>query len=74
MRLLLPRIREKAIADMEAKGQTQSQIDAAMKLVERFTSAEAILFFGLFFGVLITVVVALIIAIFTQKPQPEQSI
>ena len=39
-----------------------------------FTSAEAILFFGLFFGVLITVVVALIISIFTQKPQPEQSI
>jgi len=67
-------IREKAISDMEAKGQTQEQIDAAMKFVDMFTNAEAILFFGLFFGVLITVVVALIIAIFTQKPQPEQSI
>ena len=67
-------IREKAIADMEAKGQTQEQIDQAMKFVDMFTSAEAILFFGLFFGVLITVVVALIISIFTQKPQPEQSI
>ena len=29
---------------------------------------------GLFFGILITIVVALIIGIFTQKPQPEQSI
>ena len=67
-------IREKAISDMEAKGQTQEQIDQAMKFVDMFTSAEAILFFGLFFGVLITVVVALIISIFTQKPQPEQSI
>ena len=67
-------IREKAIADMEAKGQSQEQIETAMKFVEMFTVAEAILFFGLFFGVLITVVVALIISIFTQKPQPEQSI
>ena len=67
-------IREKAITDMEAKGQSQEQIDAAMKFVDMFTSAEAILFFGLFFGVLITIVVALVISIFTQKPQPEQSI
>jgi hypothetical protein len=67
-------IREKAIADMEAQGQPQSQIDAAMPWVERFTSAEMIFFLGLFFGVLITVVVALVISIFTQKPQPEQSI
>ena len=67
-------IREKAIADMEAQGQPQSQIDAAMPWVERFTSAEMIFFLGLFFGVLITVVVALVISIITQKPQPEQSI
>jgi hypothetical protein len=67
-------IREKAIADMEAQGQPQSQIDAAMPWVEKFTSAEMIFFLGLFFGVLITVVVALVISIFTQKPQPEQSI
>jgi hypothetical protein len=67
-------IREKAISDMEAKGQSQDQIDAAMKFVDMFTSAEAILFFGLFFGILITIVIALVIGIFTQKPQPEQSI
>ena len=67
-------IREKAISDMEAQGQSQQQIDAAMKFVEMFTSAEALLFFGLFFGTLILVVIALIISIFTQKPQPETSI
>ena len=67
-------IREKAIEDMEAKGQSQEQIDAAMKFVEMFTSAEAILFFGLFFGILIMVIIALIISIFTQKPHPETSI
>jgi hypothetical protein len=67
-------IREKAIEDMEAKGQSQDQIDAAMKFVEMFTSAEAILFMGLIFGVLIVVIVALIISIFTQKPHPETSI
>ncbi|WP_276372521.1 DUF4199 domain-containing protein [Chryseolinea sp. H1M3-3] len=67
-------IREKAIEDMEAKGQSQEQIDAAMKFVEMFTSAEAILVMGVIFGVLIVVIVALIISIFTQKPHPETSI
>ena len=70
----IPTIREKAIADMEAKGQTQADIDRAMPFVDMFMSPLAITLMGLFFGILITVVVALIIAIFTQKPQPEQSI
>ena len=64
-------IREKAIEDMEAKGQSQEQIDAAMKFIDMFTSAEAILFFGLFFGILFTIIVALVISIFTQKPRAE---
>jgi hypothetical protein len=67
-------IRQKAVEDMEAKGQSQEQIDTAMKFVEMFTSAEAILFMGFFFGVLIMVIIALIISIFTQKPHPETSI
>jgi hypothetical protein len=67
-------IREKAIADMEAKGQTQADIDRAMPFVDMFMSPLAITLMGLFFGILITIVVALIIGIFTQKPQPEQSI
>jgi len=64
-------IREKAIADMEAKGQSN---DASIKMVEMFTSAEVIPIFGLFFGILTLVIIALIISIFTQKPQPETSI
>jgi len=67
-------IREKAIEDMEAKGQSEEQIETAMKFVDMFTNAEAILFFGLFFGILIMIVIALIISIFTQKPQPETRI
>jgi hypothetical protein len=67
-------IREKAIADMEAKGQTQEQIDMAMKFMDNIMTAEAFFFFGLFFGVLFAVIIALIVTIFTQKPQPEQSI
>ena len=42
-------IREKAIADMEAKGQSEEQIEMAMKFVDMFTKAEAILFIGLIF-------------------------
>ncbi len=67
-------IREKAIEDMEASGQTPEQIDMAMKFVEMFTSAEAILIMSLVIGVIMTVVIALIVTIFTQKPHPETSI
>jgi hypothetical protein len=67
-------IREKAIQDMEAQGQSQQQIDTAMKFVDMFTSAEAILIMGLIFGVIGMIVIALIVSIFTQKPQPEPSI
>lgn len=67
-------IREKAIEDMEAQGQSQEQIDAAMKFVEMFTNAEAMLFFGLLIGPLMVVIIALIISIFTQKPLPETRI
>lgn len=66
-------IREKAVHDMEAQGQSQQQIDTAMKFVEMFTSAEAILGMGLVFGVLGMIVIALIVSIFTQKP-PEAAI
>jgi hypothetical protein len=64
-------MREKAIEDMEAKGQSQEQIDAAMKFVDMFMQAEVMFLMGLFFGILITVIIALVISIFTQKPRPE---
>ncbi|MEO5978530.1 MAG: DUF4199 domain-containing protein [Chryseolinea sp.] len=64
-------IRDKAIEDMQAKGQSDDQIEMAMKFVNMFTTPEAILGVGLFFGILILVVISLIISIFTQKPRPE---
>jgi len=68
----IAKIREKAIEDMQAQGQSDEQIEMAMKFMEMFTNAEAMLFFGLFIGVLTLVIIALIITIFTQKPKPEQ--
>lgn len=66
------KIRDKAIEDMQAQGQSDEQIEMAMKFVNMFTSAEALLVFGLVIGVLTLVIVALIMTIFTQKPKPEQ--
>ncbi len=65
-------IRDKAIEEMQAKGQSEEQIEMAMKFVNMFTNPEAMLFFGIIFGVITLVVVSLIISIFTQKPRPEQ--
>ena len=64
-------IREGAIRDMEEKGQSEEQIEMAMKFVDMFTNPEALLFFGLFFGILGTVVIGLIVTIFTQRARPE---
>jgi hypothetical protein len=43
----------------------------AMKFVDMFTNAEAMLLFGLFFGILWIILIALVVTIFTQKPRPE---
>ena len=64
--------RDKAIEDMQNKGQSDEQIEMGMKFVEMFTSPEAMLGLGLFFGVLILVIIALVVSIFTQKAKPEQ--
>ena len=64
-------IREKAVQDMEAQGQSQQNIDAAMKFVEMFTSAEAIFLMGLIVGIIGMIIIAVVLSIFTQKPQPE---
>jgi hypothetical protein len=67
-------IREKAIQDMEAQGQSQQAIDTAMKFVEMFTSAESLLIMGLIFGIIGMLIIAVVMTIFTQRPQPETSI
>jgi len=68
----ITKIRDKAMEDMQAKGQSEDQIEMGMKFVDMFTQPLAMLLFGLFIGVLILVIVALIMTIFTQKPKPEQ--
>ena len=68
---MITAIRENAIREMEEKGQSDEQIEMAMKFVDMFTNAEALVLFGLFFGILGMIVFGLIVTIFTQKPRPE---
>ena len=68
----ITKIREKAIQDMQDKGQSDEQIDMAMKFVNMFTGAEAMLIMGIVFGVIILVIIGLIISIFTQKARAEK--
>jgi len=68
------RIRDKALADMEAKGTPEAQIDMAMKMVNYMTSPVALFIVGVVFTIIMMVVIGLIISIFTQKPRPEPAI
>jgi len=68
----IAKTRDKAIEDMQAKGQSEEQIEMAMKFVDMFMSPWAMLIMGIIFGTIILVVLSLIISIFTQKPRPEQ--
>ena len=65
-------IRENALRDMENQGQSDEQIEMAMKFVNIMTGAEALVLIGLFFGILMLVIIALIVSLITQKPQPEK--
>ncbi|MEJ7646295.1 MAG: DUF4199 domain-containing protein [Chryseolinea sp.] len=68
----LTTIRDKAVEEMQAKGQSEEQIEMAMKFMTMFTNPEAMLVMGIVMGIITLVVVSLIISIFTQKPRPEQ--
>jgi hypothetical protein len=66
-------IKEKQLADMEAKGMSEEQIDQAMKMASYFMTPEAMFLFGLIGGIVGTIIIALIVTIFTQKKAPEQA-
>lgn len=68
------RIRDKALADMEAKGTPEAQIEMGMKMVNYMTSPLAMFIFGLVFTIIMMLVIGLIVSIFTQKPRPEPAI
>ncbi|MBL0745152.1 DUF4199 domain-containing protein [Chryseolinea lacunae] len=70
----ITKIREAAQAEMEAKGQSDEQIEMAMKFVDMFTNAEAILIFGIVFGIIGSVVIGLLVSIVMQKPRPETAL
>jgi hypothetical protein len=64
-------IRDQQRMAMEEQGMSDAQIDQAMDMSESFTSAEALVIFGLVFGVLFTVIIALIVAAITKNSRPE---
>jgi hypothetical protein len=67
----IAKIREDALRDMEDQGQSDEQIEMAMKFVNFMTGAEALSLIGLFFGILLLVIIALIVSLITQKQRPE---
>jgi hypothetical protein len=55
---------------MQDKGTPDEQVEMAMKIINIFTTAEAILVFGLIGGFLMIFVIGVIVSAFTKKPRP----
>jgi hypothetical protein len=64
-------IKETQMEEMQKRGMSEDQIDQAMKIAGMFTSAEALLIFGLVFGVIFGIGIGLLISFFTQKKNPD---
>jgi len=64
-------IKETQVEEMQKRGMSEEQIDQAMKIAGMFTSAEALLVFGLIGGVVFGLGIGLIISFFTQKKNPD---
>lgn len=64
-------IKDRQLEEMQKRGMSDEQIEQAMKIAGMFTSAEAILLFGIFGGIFFGVLIALIVTIFTQKKNPD---
>ena len=64
-------IKETQVEEMQKRGMSEEQIDQAMKIAGMFTSAEALLAFGLIGGVVFGLGIGLIISFFTQKKNPD---
>lgn len=62
---------QKELAKMEAKGQSQEQIDMAMPYIEKFTTPAISSVFILIFGIILGIVIALIVAAIVKKPNPN---
>jgi hypothetical protein len=64
-------IREKQIEKMQESGISDEQIETSISMMEKFTTPEMILVFGIVGGIFFSVLVALVITIFTQKKNQE---
>jgi hypothetical protein len=64
-------IREKQEEAMAERGMSDEQIEQAMKFAEMFSTAEAMLIFGLVFGIIGMIIIGLLVSIFTKKQSPE---
>jgi O-antigen ligase len=70
---MIQNIREKSIADMEARGMSPAQIDQAMGFSETFMSPGFMLIMGIVGGVLIGFIVSLIVSAITKNANPQMS-
>jgi hypothetical protein len=64
-------IRENAINEMQSSGKSDEEIEMAMKFVDMFTNAEAMLIFGLVGGIIGSLVLALVTAAIMKKDNPQ---
>jgi hypothetical protein len=70
----LEAIKEKSYEDLQSRGLSDEQIEASMSVMEKMTSAEAIVIMGVIGGVFFGFLIALIVSIFTQKTNPNAGI
>ena len=70
---MIQNIREKSIADLEARGMSPAQIDQTMGFSETFMSPGIMLIMGIVGGVLIGFIVSLIVSAITKNANPQMS-
>ena len=67
-------IKDKQLEEMQKQGMSDEQMEQAMKFAGAFTSAEAILIFGIVGGIIIGIIIGLIISLFTKNTNPDAEI
>ena len=67
---MLGKIKDAQIAELEKRGMDDAQIEQAMEIAGKFTSAEAILVMGIVGLVFFGFILALIVSLFTKKSNP----
>lgn len=71
---MLDIVRAQQIEELEKQGLSDAQLDQSIAMMEKFSTPEMIMGFGLFFGILFGIIVALIVSAITKNPDPAQEI